>query len=154
MLLESGNFVPADVRLIESVNLKIDESSLVGESVAVEKQAAAVLKPDAPVGDRNNTAFMSTLVTHGRGKGVVVHTGMQTQIGLIAEMIQSYEEEPTPRWKSPVRPTVGRPIAWWAIPPKVRCLSHLPKRVCGSKVKVLNAARNLRTPARRIDRRE
>ncbi|HSD85514.1 MAG TPA: cation-translocating P-type ATPase, partial [Anaerolineae bacterium] len=82
--------------LFESVNLKIDESSLTGESVAVEKQASTVLNPDAPVGDRNNTAFMSTMVTYGRGKGVVVHTGMQTQIGLIAEMIQSYEEEPTP----------------------------------------------------------
>ncbi len=96
VLLEAGNFVPADVRLFESVNLKIDESSLTGESVAVEKQAATVLQPDAPVGDRNNTAFMSTMVTYGRGKGVVVSTGMQTQIGLIAEMIQSYEEEPTP----------------------------------------------------------
>jgi Ca2+-transporting ATPase len=96
VLLEAGNFVPADVRLFESVNLKIDESSLTGESVAVEKQASTVLKPDAPVGDRNNTAFMSTMVTYGRGRGVVVHTGMQTQIGLIAEMIQSYEEEPTP----------------------------------------------------------
>jgi Ca2+-transporting ATPase len=96
ILLDAGNFVPADVRLFESVNLKIDESSLTGESVAVEKQAFAVLKADAPVGDRNNTAFMGTVVTYGRGKGVVVATGMQTQIGLIAEMIQSYEEEPTP----------------------------------------------------------
>ena len=96
VLLEAGNFIPADVRLFESVNLKIDESSLTGESAPVEKQAATVLNSDVPVGDRNNTAFMSTLVTYGRGKGVVVHTGMQTQIGLIAEMIQSYEEEPTP----------------------------------------------------------
>jgi Ca2+-transporting ATPase len=64
--LEAGNFVPADVRLFESVNLKIDESSLTGESVAVEKQATTVLVPDAPVGDRNNTAFMSTMVTYGR----------------------------------------------------------------------------------------
>ncbi|MBP7687756.1 MAG: cation-translocating P-type ATPase [Thermoflexales bacterium] len=96
VLLEAGNFVPADLRLIESVNLKIDESSLTGESMAVEKQAAAVLKPDIPLGDRKNAAYMSTMVTYGRGKGVVTGTGMQTQIGLIAEMIQSFEEEPTP----------------------------------------------------------
>ncbi len=96
VLLEAGNFVPADLRLIESVNLKIDESSLTGESVAVEKHAAAVLNSDIPLGDRQNAAYMSTTVTYGRGMGVVTGTGMQTQIGLIAQMIQSFEEEPTP----------------------------------------------------------
>ncbi|HZY42681.1 MAG TPA: HAD-IC family P-type ATPase, partial [Anaerolineae bacterium] len=96
VLLEAGNFVPADLRLIESVNLRIDESSLTGESVAVEKQAATVLNPDIPLGDRKNAAYMSTTVTYGRGTGVVTGTGMQTQIGLIAELIQSFEEEPTP----------------------------------------------------------
>jgi Ca2+-transporting ATPase len=96
VLLEAGNFVPADLRLIESVNLKIEEASLTGESVPSEKDASVVLDGDAPVGDRRNSAFMSTLVTYGRGKGLVTATGMHTQIGLIAEMIQSFEEEPTP----------------------------------------------------------
>ncbi len=94
--LEAGNYVPADVRLIESANLKIDEASLTGESVPVQKKADALLSRDIPLGDRRNMAHMSTLVTYGRGRGVVVATGMNTEIGLIAEMIQTYEEEPTP----------------------------------------------------------
>ena len=94
--LEAGNYVPADVRLIESANLKIDEASLTGESVPVQKRADAVLAQDIPLGDRRTMAHMSTLVTYGRGRGVVVTTGMDTEIGLIAEMIQTYEEEPTP----------------------------------------------------------
>ena len=94
--LEAGNYVPADVRLIESANLKIDEASLTGESVPVQKRADAVLTRELPLGDRRTMAHMSTLVTYGRGRGVVVATGMDTEIGLIAEMIQTYEEEPTP----------------------------------------------------------
>lgn len=96
ILLESGNYVPADVRLIESVNLQIDEASLTGESIAVRKRAEVVLDREIPLGDRGNSAYMGTLVTYGRGRGMVFATGMYTQIGLIAEMIQSYEEEPTP----------------------------------------------------------
>ncbi|HLF25929.1 MAG TPA: cation-translocating P-type ATPase [Anaerolineae bacterium] len=96
VLLEAGNFVPADLRLIESVNLRIEEASLTGESVPVNKYASAVLAENAPIGDHKNAAYMSTTVTYGRGKGIIVATGMQTQIGLIAEMIQSFEEEPTP----------------------------------------------------------
>ncbi len=96
VLLEAGNYVPADMRLIESVNLKIEEASLTGESVPVNKDARVVLDAEIPLGDRKNTAFMSTLVTYGRGRGLVTSTGMHTQIGMIAEMIQSYEEEPTP----------------------------------------------------------
>jgi Ca2+-transporting ATPase len=96
VLLAAGNHVPADVRLLETVNLKIDEASLTGESVPVDKQADQVLAPDTPLGDRRNVAFMGTTVTYGRGRGVVTATGMQTQIGHIADMIQSYEEEPTP----------------------------------------------------------
>ena len=99
VLLEAGNFVPADLRLIESVNLKINESSLTGESDAVEKQASMTLKEEASLGDRKNAAYMSSMVTYGRGRGIVIGTGMQTQIGLIAEMIQSFEEEPTPLQK-------------------------------------------------------
>ena len=96
VLLEAGNYIPADMRLVESVNLKIEEASLTGESVPVEKDAAVVLDKDIPLGDRKNSAFMSTLITYGRGKGLVTGTGMHTQIGMIAEMLQSYEEEDTP----------------------------------------------------------
>ncbi|HEC34032.1 MAG TPA: cation-translocating P-type ATPase [Chloroflexi bacterium] len=96
VFLEAGNYVPADLRLVESVNLRIDEASLTGESVAVEKRAEVTMPKDATLGDRDNCAFMGTTVTYGRGMGAVTATGMQTQIGLIAEMIQSYEAEPTP----------------------------------------------------------
>ena len=96
VLLEAGNYIPADMRLIESVNLKVEEASLTGESVPVEKDHNVVLDKDIPLGDRRNTAFMSTIVAYGRGKGLVTGTGMHTQIGLIAEMLQSYEEEDTP----------------------------------------------------------
>ncbi|MEJ2211060.1 MAG: HAD-IC family P-type ATPase, partial [Anaerolineae bacterium] len=96
VILETGNYVPADVRLVESVNLRIEEASLTGESVPVGKDARDVLSPEATLGDRHNMAFMSTLVTYGRGQGLVVATGMQTEIGKIAEMLQVYEEEPTP----------------------------------------------------------
>ncbi|MDP1990905.1 MAG: cation-translocating P-type ATPase [Syntrophales bacterium] len=96
VFLEAGNYVPADLRLVESVNLKVEEASLTGESLPVEKNAKIVLGKKIPLGDRKNTAFMSTLITYGRGRGVVVGTGMDTQIGLIAEMLQSYEKEDTP----------------------------------------------------------
>jgi len=96
VLVEAGNNIPADLRLVESVNLKVAEASLTGESVAVEKVAHVVLDKDIPLGDRRNSAFMSTLATYGRGRGLVIATGMHTQIGLIAEMIQAYEEEDTP----------------------------------------------------------
>jgi Ca2+-transporting ATPase len=95
-LLEAGNYVPADMRLVSSVNLKLEEASLTGESVPVEKNAALVVDKEIPLGDRKNSAFMSTMVTYGRGKGLVTGTGMNTQIGMIAEMIQSYEDEATP----------------------------------------------------------
>jgi Ca2+-transporting ATPase len=96
VILETGNYVPADVRLVESVNLRVEEASLTGESVAVSKGARDILSAEAVLGDRQNMAFMSTVVTYGRGQGLVVATGMDTEIGKIAEMIQAYEEEPTP----------------------------------------------------------
>jgi P-type Ca2+ transporter type 2C len=96
VFLEAGNYVPADLRLVESVNLRIDESALTGESHAAQKDADVVLDKDIPVGDRANSAFMSSLIAYGRGKGLVVATGMHTQIGMIAQMLQTYEEEPTP----------------------------------------------------------
>ncbi len=96
VVIEAGNYIPADMRLIESVNLKVEEASLTGESVPVDKNANVVLDKEIPLGDRKNSAFMSTLVTYGRGRGLVTSTGMHTQLGLIAEMLQSYEEEETP----------------------------------------------------------
>jgi Ca2+-transporting ATPase len=96
VILETGNYIPADVRLVESVNLRIEEASLTGESVAVGKDARDVLPAETALGDQQNMAFMSTVVTYGRGQGLVVATGMHTEIGKIAEMIQTYEEEPTP----------------------------------------------------------
>ena len=99
VLLDAGNAVPADVRLVETANLKVDEASLTGESVPVNKRAEKILAEDAGLGDRSNSAYMSTMINYGRGKAIVVKTGMNTEIGLIAEMIQSFEEEATPLQK-------------------------------------------------------
>ena len=96
VILETGNYVPADLRLIESINLRIEEASLTGESVPVSKEAGVTLADEASIGDRRNSAFMSTLVTYGRGRGIVTDTGMQTEIGKIADLLQSYEAEATP----------------------------------------------------------
>jgi len=96
VILETGNYIPADVRLVESFNLRIEEASLTGESVPVNKKAETMLEGEIPIGDRHNSAFMSTTVTYGRGRGIVTETGMQTEIGKIAELLQSFEAEPTP----------------------------------------------------------
>lgn len=99
VFIEAGNFIPADLRLLEAVNLSIDEASLTGESVPAKKNASGNLLADIPLGDRENTAFMGTTVSYGRGKGVVTNTGMHTQLGLIATMLQTVEEEQTPLQK-------------------------------------------------------
>jgi len=96
VFLEAGNFIPADLRLLEAVNLRVEEASLTGESLPVQKNAATVLDKNVPLGDRKNTAFMGTVVSYGRGRGVVTSTGMNTQLGLIATMLQSVESEETP----------------------------------------------------------
>jgi Ca2+-transporting ATPase len=96
VFLEAGNFVPADIRLLEAVNLRVEEASLTGESLPVQKNAASVLDENVPLGDRKNTAFMGTVVSYGRGRGVVTSTGMHTQLGLIASMLQNVEAEETP----------------------------------------------------------
>src|SRR4030043_1894735 len=99
VLMEAGNYVPAAIRLLEAANLRIEEAALTGESVPVQKDANIHLEADIPLGDRKNTSFMGTLVSYGRGRGVVVGTGMRTQIGLIAEMLQKVENDPTPLQK-------------------------------------------------------
>jgi len=96
VFLEAGNFIPADLRLLEAVNLRVEEASLTGESLAVQKNASTVLEKNVPLGDRKNTAFMGTVVNYGRGRGVVTNTGMHTQLGLIATMLQGVETEETP----------------------------------------------------------
>ncbi len=113
ILLEAGNFVPADIRLLEAVNLRVEEAALTGESVPVQKDAAARLEKDIPLGDRKNTAFMGTVVNYGRGKGVVISTGMHTQIGLIAEMLSAVENEPTPLQKR--LDQLGKLLGWAAL---------------------------------------
>ena len=93
--IETGDSVPADIRLTEAVNLKIQESALTGESVPVEKNTA-IISNDVPIGDRGNMAFSSCSVTYGRGQGIVVATGENTEVGKIASMIQSVPDMRTP----------------------------------------------------------
>ncbi|AGA69065.1 P-type ATPase, translocating [Desulfitobacterium dichloroeliminans LMG P-21439] len=100
VILDAGRFIPADLRLIESANLQIEESALTGESVPTEKEAQRILdEPKTPLGDQANMAFMSTLVTYGRGEGVVVGTAMETEIGKIAKILDEEIDEMTPLQK-------------------------------------------------------
>ena len=96
VVLDTGDYVPADLRVIEAVNLKSQESSLTGESVPVEKQAEKINEEEVPIGDRSNMLFSSSLITYGRGKAIVVETGMNTEVGKIANMLSSSEEKETP----------------------------------------------------------
>ena len=113
VFLEAGNYIPADVRLLEAVNLRVDEASLTGESLPVEKNAQTRLEADIPLGDQKNTAFMGTLVNYGRGKGVVVSIGMQTQLGMIATMLQSVENEETPLQRR--LDQLGKVLGWGSL---------------------------------------
>ena len=99
VILEEGRTVPADLRLIKTFSMKADESSLTGESVPAEKDASVVLTGESGVGDRVNEVFMSTPIVYGRGEGVVIATGMKTEIGRIASMLSGEEDEMTPLQK-------------------------------------------------------
>jgi len=99
VLLEEGDKIPADCRLIEAINFDTQEASLTGESLPVHKQAAAVLAPDAIIAERTNMAFMGTIAVRGRAKAIITSTGMNTEIGLIATMVQEAGEEETPLQK-------------------------------------------------------
>lgn len=100
VIIDAGRYIPADLRLIESANLKIEESAFTGESVPAEKNSAIIKEEtDVPIGDQHNMAFMSTLATYGRGTGIVIATGMDTQIGKIAKMLDEEDENTTPLQK-------------------------------------------------------
>ena len=96
VLLNAGNRVPADLRLIEAVNLKCDEAALTGESIPVEKHTAPLADVNLALGDRSGMAYAGTIVTYGRGRGFVVATGMQTEFGKVAKMLQTVEVGRTP----------------------------------------------------------
>ena len=99
VVFEAGDVIPADLRIIESANLKIEEASLTGESVPAEKDANSFVPTDVGIGDRVNMAYMSTMVTYGRGRGVVVETGSTTEMGKIADKIQEINNDDTPLQK-------------------------------------------------------
>lgn len=100
VVLTAGDFMPADLRIIESVNIKVDESALTGEAVPVDKHHDVIESDNTPLGDRLNLGFMGTVITYGRGYGIVTSIGMNTEIGKIAKMLQETESEPTPLQKS------------------------------------------------------
>ena len=115
ILLEAGDAVSGDARVLESVNLRIEEASLTGESVPVEKNYQALSDAQLPLGDRRNMLYMGTTATYGRGSAVVVETGMATQLGRIAELIQTVASEPTPLQKRMAQLGKGLAVAAVAI---------------------------------------
>jgi Ca2+-transporting ATPase len=114
IVIDAGRFIPADLRLLESINLQIEESALTGESVPSEKNAKDVHEdPKTPIGDKSNMAFMSTLVTYGRGEAIVVGTAMETEMGKIAKILDEDIEEMTPLQKR--LDELGRTLGFLAI---------------------------------------
>ena len=99
VVLDTGDYIPADLRIFEAINLQSQEASLTGESVPVEKHASKIEEEELPIGDRANMLFSSSLVTYGRGKGIVAQTGMNTEVGKIAEMLSGAGEQETPLQK-------------------------------------------------------
>ncbi|MCE5257228.1 MAG: HAD-IC family P-type ATPase, partial [Spirochaetaceae bacterium] len=96
IIVDAGRTIPCDLRWIETVNLKVEEASLTGESVPVEKDASYIADEEAPLGDRLNMGYLSTIATYGRGRGIAVKTGMETELGNIAEMLEAEPQEQTP----------------------------------------------------------
>jgi len=132
VVLEAGDIVPADMRLTESASLKIEESALTGESVAVDKDALAVVSPNAPIGDRYNMAFSTGVVQYGRGKGVVTATGMQTEVGHIAGMLQEAPSE-TPLQKQLAKTAKILSIIVLAVAALIFAVSAVRPLVVGDK---------------------
>ena len=94
IIIDAGRYIPCDIRLIETANLQIEESALTGESVPVSKDATITLEnEDTPLGDKKNMAFMSTLASYGRGVGIAVATGMDTEIGKIASLLKNKDRK-------------------------------------------------------------
>ncbi len=113
VLLEAGNLIPADCRILESASLKVQEAALTGESEPVDKKVAAIPGDNLPIGDRANMLFMGTIVTYGRGKAIVTGTGMNTELGNIAGLIQDVEEDQTPLQRR--LDDLGKTLAWVAL---------------------------------------
>jgi len=113
IILRTGDKIPADARLIEAVNLQIEEAALTGESVPVEKNTAPIDSPNPALGDRRNIAYAGTAATYGRGRAVIVATGMNTEFGKIARMLQTVETGRTPLQENLDK--VGRALAWAAL---------------------------------------
>ncbi len=113
VLLEAGNLIPADGRLLESVNLKIQEAALTGESEPVGKTTDPITRSDLTLGDRKNMIFMGTITTYGRGTAVITETGMKTELGNIADLLQTVERDQTPLQRRLEH--LGKTLAWVAI---------------------------------------
>jgi Ca2+-transporting ATPase len=113
VILDAGDYIPADVRIIESINLKVDESALTGEAVPVDKHAKVISENNVALGDRLNLGFMGTVVTYGRGKAIITSIGMQTELGKIATMLDETQNESTPLQKNMAQ--LGKTLAFIAL---------------------------------------
>ncbi len=99
VVIEAGSVIPADLRITKAANLRIDEAALTGESLPVDKCETALYDEELPIADRTNVAYMGTIAIYGRGEGIIYATGMATELGRIAELLDSGDEEPTPLQK-------------------------------------------------------